>query len=769
MRHRFALKLVAALFLLCLGTALFWRNLGLPQYSGSISSTGIQNKTSISFDNSGVPHIAAKSEHDAFFALGYIMASERLFQMDLSRRLAKGELSELFGSKTIEVDKLFRTLGLGFHFKKKFEKGLPIGPHIKAMRSFYEGVNSFIEVGPKPREYYLLGSNPKPFSIHDGYAIVGYMAYTFAMGLKTDLLYDEIKKNVGVDALNQLRIRPSGNTKRTVSSPSVFKESSSFSIAQNWIEDNLSFFTGSNAWVLSPKRSSSGGAILANDPHVRLNSPGLWYEAHMKWGEKEVYGHFVPGLPFAALGHNRQQAWGVTISYVDDMDFYQEYRKDNQVFVDASWVDLEKRVEKIVVKGEASFDLTVEVGPHGPLLNGLTRLASKPGKSVSLKWSHFNPRNEPAKAFYGMMMASSRKAFKEALSLGTSPGLNVLYADKEGNIGRYLYGGYPLRPAHMIGDVIYPGDDPEYSVTEELDFYQRPHIENPESGVIVSANQRIEAPGDSIRGYFQPNDRYTSIHEILKGKEKWSLEELKFVQTSNVNIFSNPFKDRFIRALGNAELNKNEKIALEILKGWDGVSQKNSQGSLVYHQLFFELERDLLPENLKPFYQRICSLTSFWHRTKRLILKEEISQVIVESFKKAVANLLAKFGKPSSWKWGDAHKIEFVHPLGRASKALASVFNFGPYPLDGGFNHINNLRRLGCSKEFNVQVGPSTRRLIDMSRPALSYGILPMGNSSHLYGPFYDDQFAGFSNGKYRKQLLEPAPQDISSQLVLEK
>jgi len=746
-----------------------WRGLGEPNYNDEVVGLPGSSKASVHFDKHGIPHIKAQGQKEAFFALGYTMASERLFQMDLLRRLARGKLSEIFGPKTLEVDKLFKTLSLAHHFEEKFRDRPPEGPFYDSMKAFYAGVNLYIKNGAKPREYYLLGSDPVAFKVMDAYAIVGYMAYSFAMGLKTDLLYQEIANDLGGDALNQLRIKPQVQKVRTVKNSLAseqFLADSSFSYAQKWIEENLPVFTGSNAWVLAPKRSQTGGALLANDPHVRLSSPGLWFEAHMDWGGGEIYGHFVPGLPFSALGHNKLLSWGLTISYVDDMDFYREKRKGDQVFFKGKWIKLEKRVEKIIVKGHSPVEHLVEIGPHGPLLDGLSRLKTTPGKSLALKWSHYHPKNDPAKAFYGMMTATSRETFKKALTLGRSPGLNILYADAAGNIGRYLFGGFPIRPSGMTGDLIYPGDDARYEIEGELEFFERPHLENPESGVIVSANQRPEAPGDSIKGYYQPDDRYTSLHQILAGKEKWSLEELKYVQTANVNIFNNVFKKRLLSQLSPEDLDGSYLEAFATLKAWDGTSVKESAGSLLFHQIFFELERNLLAPRFSKYYLRLCELTSFWHGTKNKILTEDIKVEVEKSFKQAVEILKNKYGAINNWNWGEAHFVEFSHPLGEASKLLAMIFNYGPYPLDGGFNHVNNLRRLGCQKAFQVQVGPSTRRLIDMSNPSESYGILPMGNSAHLYGEFYSNQFDLFSKGRFRSQSLGLEKQDIYATTV---
>ncbi|MCR9204124.1 MAG: penicillin acylase family protein, partial [Halobacteriovoraceae bacterium] len=725
-----------------------------PQYEGKLSLNALSSPVEVQYDVNGIPHIQAQNESDGFMALGYVMAQDRLFQMDLIRRVAKGELAEIFGPKALEADYLFRTLSLTRGIEKQIKLGLMDAQTVKLMESFYRGVNAFIEKGDLSFEFSLLKYRPKPFDMMDGFGVLGYMAYSFAQGFKTDPLMNALLQSKGEGYANKLRSQPLPILKQKTSrilAPDFHFEESVWFKGNNFVEQNIGLFEGSNAWVLGPNRTQDGLPLLAGDPHVSFSLPGLWYEAHIKWPTQkkedfEWYGHFVPGLPFAAMGHGPKHGWAVTISYIDDMDF---------IKIDDSHPTKE-REEIIKVKGEKDKTFKVVTSSYGPLIQGLLKPHLRKSKErVAMKWGHHNPKNLSAKAFYGAMMANSKDEFEQSLALGKSPGLNVIYADVEGNIARYLFGEYWRRPRNMSGDIFYPSYRTDLADLPSVDFFDRPHLVNPESGVIVSANQKPEGVPELKAGYFQPMDRYTTIHEILKGKEKWNIQEMKYVQTSPVNILFKEYQARIVESVKLQVKKGSRNIkALEIFENWDGMSSSSSAGAFIFYKFMNKFQKQLFSDLNEKEYQGYCNSNNGWHVLTRTLLDKSEQGKVFKAFSAAIKELHEKHGGPANWAIGKEQTLTFSHPLSRAGAALAFFLDIGPEPMNGGYNQINNMRPVGCKDGLKVKAGPSSRRLISFSNPEESLGILPLGNSGHYESPFFSNQWDKFKKGEYRAQWM---------------
>jgi len=759
-----SLIVIFALGSLGLGLYAWWSHLGEPQYQGQVKLKGLKEKVAVSFDQNGIPHIKANNEHDLYRSLGHVMAQERLFQMDLLRRVVRGELAEVFGSAALKTDILFRSLGLIYGMEDKVKKD-HMDPHLRSlMEAFYDGVNQFIDKGHWSYEYKLLGLVPKKFEVIDGLGLLGYKAYSFAQAFKVDLLLDKIKREKGEDYANSLRAHPLiqtqkkvGQSHRNSKEASLEKEKHLRSIstpiwrqAHTWLEENIGMFSGSNAWALSASRSSHDHSLLASDPHVTYSLPGIWFEAVVDWGEGPFSGLFVPGVPFAAMGHNEKLGWGVTISYIDDMDFYREKIKGDQLFYKGQWIPMEKRREKIKVKGESDHILDLHWGVHGPILDRVHPLME--GK-LAMKWGHFSSENRSPMAFYKMMKSKNITEFTEAMALAKSPGLNIVYADRAGNIGRYLLGSFPIRPDYMSGDLVYEGESGLYDWMGEVEFSQRAHIVNPESGLVVSANQKPEET--DYAGYFQPSERYNTIKTLLNGKDQWSLSELKVIQTSAVSLEAIPVRDQILNAFkSQQQLSEDTLQALSVLKAWDGYFNKDSvAASLVQQTMAYAGEELLAP--VKEEYLNYCDTNFYAHHVRKRILRDNPYPEIVKSFHKTLSKFKEEYGGWEQVPWGKIHTLTFPHPLSKGGKLLAKVFNLGPYEVSGAQGAINNLRKVGCRDGFTVKAGPSSRRLIDFSDPIHSAAIIPTGNSGHWKSPFFNNQWESYEKGIYRASLLQ--------------
>jgi penicillin amidase len=482
-----------------------------------------------------------------------------------------------------------------------------------------------------------------------------------------------------------------------------------------------------------------------------------------------MYGHYLPLIPFAILGHNKEKAWALTMSESDDQDIYLEKIdfKKKKVLYKNKWVPLKSYTEKIKVKGEDDVNVDIYVTPHGPLLDG-TKYGRK-GKSLSLKWTYHHPENHVIKSFYSLGRAKNLKDFKKAVSYGAAPGVNISWVDQQGNIAWWVHGKIPRRPKGVESDIVLEGWSGKHEYLGYLSIDEHPHQINPSSGVILSTNYRPQPKKfKNIKGYWQPSERFERLTSLLSSQEKWSIEELKKVQTDQHVVFYQKQLPIMLSAIKNPK-NDTQKEALNFLKKWDGSSDKDSVGSALFHTWAHYIGREALMDELESeryhlftkisdyqhFYKRFLkSPNSSWWDDHNTDQKESREDIIKRAFEKALANLSNRIGGDvSDWKWGEIHTVEYAHPLG-AVKPLNKIFNIGPFPSGGGSFQVDNMSVHRGDEKFKIKSGPSTRRLIDMKDPARSLGILPTGNSGHVRSPHFDDQAQMFLDLKYRDQLM---------------
>lgn len=750
--------LVSLLILISFGIYFFMRS-SLAPMNGTLKIQNLSHPVTVTRDTFGIPHIKAQNKLDALRALGFVMASERLFQMELSRRMVHGRLSEIFGDVALPSDKLFRSLMLKRSGERMFayEKSQRhFDEKIWAeMEAYFDGVNQYVNTRPLPYEMQILGIKPEPFLPMDAYMVTGYMGYSFGIAIKAEPLMSKLISKLPLDQFQTLRNDPlkiSGTLaeKSSPSSPTTYA---------NLMNDFnfLGFFEGSNAWLIGPTRSQTGKSIFANDPHIGYTSPAVWLEAHIQTPEFELYGHYLPMVPFAVLGHNRHHAWGFTMSLADDMDLYRETLNEDEktVSFNNKPEPYQEWTEVIKIKNQPDLILKMKETRHGPIMDAVLT-----EKNLSLKWAYHKVENNPLKALKEMAEAKDIKAFETALRYGTAPGLNVMYADAS-NIAWWIFGDMAVKK-NPNSDMILNGSTGTDEYERLLGWEEKPHLINPASGIIVTANSRPLGLSDKIRGDWQSDDRYQTIHKALSEKDQWSAEEFKTLQTENYNAQTKNILDNLLQ---NIQLTEEEQKKYEpligALKNWDSRSNIFSTEATFYHQwnnenillmlkAFDDDTRDsyLNTSYAWVFYERaILNKSSPWW-TATGTNKNNFSQVITEGFRKTV-NALKKGDR-----WGDIHTIEYIHPLGR-SFPLSLIFNLGPYPMPGAYNDINNNKMRALGGNFKVIAGPSTRRIIDFSEPQKSWGINPIGISGHMMSPFYKDQVQLFLDGKYRYQLMD--------------
>lgn len=760
-------SIFTVLILILMTLALVGENIyssSAPVYNGTFHIPHLTSQVEILRDKEGIAHLYASNKKDLYIAFGRTVASDRLFQLDILRRVGAGRLSEILGKKTLEIDKLFRTIGAHQKFEKFYLEGKLNSQMVEEIEWFLQGINDYVAENTLPIEFHLLGYKPDPFKVADIYGFIAYMAYGFSPALNQDPLFSRWKKLFSPEVLEKFRVDPHPLDNKEVT---LEKTSKVFDQVQDILQSYFYPIEGSNAWVVSGEKTASKKPILASDPHIRYSLPGVWYEAHLNLKnekeEFEIYGHFLPLIPFAALGHNRQYGWGLTMSYIDDMDLYQEKIEGESYFYDGKAYELETRKEKIIVRAGEDYELTIRSTRNGPLLNEIL------GENLSLKWAFLLDHNRPVEAFFGMNHAKNHVEFKQAVAKGTSPGLNILYADKENNIAHWLFGEIPIRKRPYESDFVYNGQTSDDDYLGYMEFDKKPSLFNPKEGVIVSANNRFPESDQSIRGWWQVANRFNTIHFLLDQRNDWGLEGMKTVQVSTLDIDGLKDKDLLVDALSDFSWEGIEKEALGLLKNWNGRSDLDSVGASIFHQFTKDINELVLDEVDHEEYLRYCKTQAQWHFFRRLLRdvgseiwdfkdtesRENRGQALQRIFKHTVAHLKKELGPDvKKWPWGRLHTLEFAHPLG-VVWPLDKVFNIGPFPVNGAINAINHHKRAGCDNGHRVGSGPSTRRLIDFSRPEISYGILPLGNSGHSASEFFEDQRERFFEGVYRNQLMD--------------
>jgi penicillin amidase len=781
-----------------------------PHYSGSIKLEGLTNEVEVLYDYYGVPHIYAESEEDAYFALGFAHAQDRLFQMEMTKRVASGQLSEILGADFIKVDAFFKTLGFDEHADdavKKFMSGDSL-PYQKAAKAYLKGVNQFIVNGSTPVEFVMLGIDKKEFTIKDMYLATEYMAFNFAMAFRTDPIMTFIERKLGASYFRDM-VTSHKDSSLAIPTISFNTDSSRMPIdsilsnkvsALNTVNSILdkvpiSPFTGSNAWIVAPKKSQSGKVLFGNDTHIGFSQPSVWYEAHLEYPGFSFYGNFLAGFPFAAIGHTREMVWGLTMLENDDLDFYSERLKpgDSSLYwSDGRWKALSKVNKIIKVKDEEDVTLTVRSSRHGPLMEDvMPEWKQVTTNAVSIWWTHLKFSNNLMQVTYEMNHAKNLNEFQHGVSQLISPGLNVMYGDREGNIAWWAAGRLMKRAASVNPVLLLDGSKYSLDPSGYLDFSMNPQSVNPPSGFVYSANNQPDTMlGQGFYpGYYTPDDRAVRINKLFEEKNIFSLEDLQRIST-DVRSPSTPKVATIILNSIRTEVKQKSAAhinASKILLMWDGEHQLRTQAPTIYYKLLYyvlqmAMEDELGAENFKLLLSTHAlknSILSFvendssvwWNDVNTRDVKESRNIIFEKAFDKTVTDLVKQLGSNTdSWEWGRVHMLEHKHPIGM-KKPFNLMFNVGPFPVPGGQEVINQMGfDLNPDGVYRVKYGPAMRIVLDMADVEGSKSVLPTGQSGNVMSRYYNDQSSLYNSNKLRKQKMNRAEieSNRSGRLILE-
>ena len=769
------LSIGVLLVLVALGLYLYlWST--APKYSGKLSLKNIQNQTTVYFDNFGVPHIYAQTEKDAMVAFGYVHAQDRLWQMELLKRIAPGKLSEIFGSVMLKNDLFFSGLGINEASEKAIaEMDKSLQAYLLAM-AYLQGVNQFIEQGKTPIEYQLLGIKKQKLTLLDVYNIFGYMSFSFAMAQKTDPLLTDIHNKWGSKYLTDFGIDGSLGTKQLQSFTAQASAYSEISKSIAALLDNAPAppFVGSNSWVIGAQKTKNGKVIFENDPHIGFSQPGTWYEAHIATPTYEMYGFHLAGTPFPLLGHNRKFAYGLTMFENDDLDFFEETQNPNnpnQYLTPSGYVNYKTVLKTIKVKDSTDVVVQVQHTIHGPIMSGLLDgLSIK--KPIALSWIFTQYSNKALDAVYKINHASNLTDFKNAIELIHAPGLNFMYGDAKNNIAWITSGKLYQVDKSINTNFILNGANGTDDKKEFIAFKNHPMAINPPWNFVYSANNQTQAINNYLYpGYYLPKDRATRIESLVEAKNNWTkadvcamtLDTKSITATENCTIIS--------KAVGAGKLTQNEKVALVSLSKWNGTNELNETAPTMYNKvLYFYLkntfEDELGADNFKAFLVTHCmkqtinaqlknANSPWWDNSTTKNKIETRDEILTKSFHNAIASLEMQLGnQPAAWTWNKVHTLELQHPIGKV-KLLKGFFNVAPTAIAGSCEVINNLMfTYSDNPTHEIKAGPSTRRVIDFSDIENGLSILPSGQSGNPMSAHYKDQAAMYVEGKFRKMKL---------------
>ncbi|MDR6846694.1 penicillin acylase family protein [Flavobacterium granuli] len=777
MRNLKRALLIFVFFLITLiGSFLIYRSYQKPKYEGDVSLNNIKKETTVYFDEFGVPHIYAQNSKDAMVALGYVHAQDRLWQMELLRRIAPGRLSEVFGSVALKNDKFFAGLGIEEASKKAISNLDKNSPAYQLTMAYLDGINQYLEEGVAPVEFQLLGVKKQKFTIQDVYNIFGYMSFSFAMAQKTDPLLTDIRNKYGMDYLKDFGIEGEFNATKIKISKQKTQEYLAIaqSIASLLDQSPVAPFVGSNSWVIAPPKTKNKKVIFANDPHIGFSQPGTWYEAHLETPDFELYGCYLAGAPFPLLGHNREYAYGLTMFENDDVDFYQEEnnpKNNNQYKTKNGFQDYEIRKKIIKVKDSSDVILNLKVSQHGPIMNDL--LADlKSNKPVAMSWIYTQQPIHSIEAIYAISHSKSVDDFRNGVALIAAPGLNVMYGDAKGNVGWWATGKLYKHNNGVNTNFILDGANGKDDSLEYLDFSKNPSAVNPDWNYVYSANNQPEAiDGFAYPGYYLPEDRAKRITQLLDSKSDWDESSVGEMINDNTSAVAPEVVKKLISNLNLKSLSKTENEAILFLKSWNGSNNLNDIAPTIYNKWIYlylknTFQDELGDEAFKQFLgthvmkqivaRQISSENSpWWDDVTTKDKKETRSQILAKSFGEAIVALEKQLGSlPSDWKWGKVHSVEYQHPIGKLA-LLRPFFNVGPFEVSGSVEVINNQFFDFVDDGFyNVKGGPSSRRVIDFSDIENSWGILPTGQSGNPFSSHYKDQAELYNTGKFRKMKL---------------
>jgi len=772
----------------------FWQNgeskLDLPPTD--LQLEGVQDEVNVVFDDNRVPHVFAKNDHDAYFTQGYLMARDRLWQMEFYTLAASGRLAEVVGERALELDRYSRRMGMADAAKKVYENGKTNKIFDEVLNAYSAGVNTYIKqlrYKNLPVEYKIIGYQPEEWSPYKTILMMMNMRNVLNGG-SDDFRMSNALSKYGMEVMkdlfpnypsNESPIIPVGTKwnftpvpvpapPTQISAPMSVSESVAFDIPQHSPE------IGSNNWAVGGEKSATGLPILANDPHLQLTLPSIWYQMQLCTPTMNVYGACLPGAPGVVIGFNKDVAWGVTNVGSDVMDFYQIKFKDNtkrEYWYNGAWKPTTMRIEEFVVKGRPeSLKDTVYSTHHGPIVyNAASDKNFNQNVPVghAMRWVAHEKEGTDLMAFYYLNRAKNYDDYRKALTYYVAPAQNFVFASNQNDISITPNGKLPLKWKEQ-GKFIMDGSNPAHDWQGWIPVEQNPTVKNPPRGFVSSANQFSADPTYPyyLGWRFAPSERAIRINERLEKMQKATVDSLRMLQNDNFNVEARRILPVLMKIL-NADSSETKNPAYQTLAKWNMKNDANEVGATIFERWIKELRYTVFEDefpmtNLKtpmvyPSRNRMWDMvvkepTAKWFDNVSTKNKQETLQdVVKQSFKASIDSLTMKLGpmNAETWAWNKVKSTDINH-LGRLPG-----FGRQDIPNGGGAGIVN------ATTELN---GPSWRMVVQLDKGwPKAYGLYPGGQSGNPASPFYDNMIDKWAKGELNELLFMKSKDEKSSRI----
>lgn len=745
----------------------FMKTAAVPDYNKDLYVIGLEDEVQVLRDDHGIPYIYAQNETDLYRAVGFAMAQDRLWQMDLLRRVTQGRLSEILGKDQVNTDLLMRALRIQEKSQKILDQSDP--EIVAALEAFSDGVNQYIAQFPLPPEFKVLGYQPEWWKPVHSINLIGYMSWDLSMGWGTEYFLHRLQAEVSDEMIAEM-IPKLANQKTTVY-PNFGKikidvGATLLSATQNLKDLGIEIFNGSNNWAVSGKKSETGMPLLANDMHLGLFAPGIWYQMHQVVdGKLNVTGVVVPGQPFVIAGHNDRIAWGMTNVMVDDLDFYAEKLNEDSTkyWFDGAWKDLDIHKEVVQTKEGETIEEELKYTHRGPIVN---RFKSEKEIPLSIRWLGNEMSNE-IRTVYLLNRAQNWSDFRNAVSTFISVSQNVVYADVDGNIGLQCSAGVPIREGS--GVEIYPGDSSKYDWKGLVPFEELPYEFNPDRGYVSSANNKTvsNAYPYYISHWFATPSRIDRIREMLEEKPLLGVDDFKAMHSDFHSKTAERMTKVYLASLEKTTgWSETEKQAFDKLKDWNCTLTRESQAASIFEVLYrksmLNMVKDDLSEELfegikgermlleNLMINTLAADHSQWIDNINTPEVETFDDLVVQSFRETVEELSGQLGTDvEQWQWGKIHTFTLSHPLG-VVPILDKVLklNRGPFEVPGSYHTVCPYS-YSFTNLYKTNHGASERHIFDTQDWDRSETVIPTGTSGIPASPFYLDQTDLYLHNRY--------------------
>ncbi|MGV1050314.1 MAG: penicillin acylase family protein [Solirubrobacterales bacterium] len=716
-------------------------------------------------DRWGVPHVEAGERADLYFAQGFCHAQDRLWQMDFYRRVVRGRISEMAGPEGLAIDRLLRTLGIRRVAEREEEA---LEPELRALlERFCEGVNAgAAQARARPLEMQLLRLRWEPWRPVDILSLGKLLAFGLSTNWERELLRADMLRELGPEL--SARLDPTYPADNPVVTQEAWNGDGLAIVEQiDAVRRSLGLAaeaSGSNNWAVSGRLSATGSPLIAGDPHLPPSMPGIWYENSLREGERFVRGASMPGMPGVYMGQNNDVCWTFTNVMADVQDLFVERVEGERYLFEGEWLPLATVREEIVVKGRPEPEvLEVRSTHHGPIVN--EALGADDAEPLALRWQTL----DEATTFTGMfelLEIESGSQLVAKLEGHTSPASNLIWADRHGSIGYKLIGRLPLRRGGCP-DLPKPGWTGEFEWEGTIPYEELPEVVDPESGYLVTANNRIV--GDDyphhITSEWLDGFRAKRIEQLIAASDEHDLESFEAMQSDNLSL---PGLEAARRLGRLSPRGQRERSAIERLRSWDGRLDPETVAGSIYQAFLLRLAREVaraligdrdlserwLDRADNGFTPHITSpwrwhshLMSLWAEADEALIGRPWDELALEALAGALDDLEGRFGPdPRGWRWGRIHEMEFPHPLGEANPVLRRLFN--RRLRAGGAQETVSQIAYDPNDPYRAVWAPSWRMVADPTDPDSSRWQMFTGQSGHPASPHYDDLQADWLEGR---------------------